>query len=109
MVFGDLNAGLAAGGLTAELPQNFKLLLQQGYQEPWTTPRCTWCSDNPLAGSTKEVQLDHVMFNSCQQASYDYRRILDQPLTVQAEGSLHQTRLSDHYGLRVDVTTVRVD
>lgn len=109
VVLGDLNAGSAAGGMTPELPQNFQLLTALGYQEPWSTPVCTWCTDNPLAGSTKNIQLDHVLFNDCPQSSYTYQRILDQPLALQAEGSLQQTRLSDHYGLRVEVTPVRTN
>jgi endonuclease/exonuclease/phosphatase family metal-dependent hydrolase len=109
VVLGDLNAGLAASGLTAELPQNFSQLLALGYQEPWTAPSCTWCKDNPLAGAKAALQLDHVMFNDCPLASYNYSRILDQPISLQSEGAVHQTRLSDHYGLRVEMTPVRTE
>ena len=65
--------------------------------------------DNPLAGAKSAIQLDHVMFNDCPLAQYDYQRILDQQITLQSEGASHQTRLSDHYGLRVDITPVRTD
>lgn len=107
VVLGDLNMGLQTSTLSPELPDNFSFFSSNGFDEPWPTQQCTWCIDNPLAGSKKNVQLDHVLFSGCPAAERQYTRVLDQPIELEVDGAPQQTRLSDHYGLRVDVAPTR--
>ena len=104
VLLGDLNAGASGSGLDAELPTNFDGIAQLGFVEPWGSPRCTWCDDNPLAGSQKNKQLDHILMRDCAAAKFTYRRALDAPITLEADGNATQTRLSDHYGLSLTIS-----
>lgn len=107
ILMGDLNAGPATETLSGELPESFAAVEAQGYDEPYDPRRCTWCDDNPLAGSAKNKQLDHVMTRDCPQGEFVYRRAFDLPIALTVDGDLHITRLSDHYGLRLDVYEAR--
>jgi len=103
MLAGDLNCGPAQPGLTAELPSDYQTLTAV-FTSPWESPRCTWCKENPLTGSSTDQWIDHVMVRSCPgPCEIQYSRVLDQPVTLQSEGQLRTIRLSDHYGLRVDL------
>lgn len=105
VLLGDLNAGLAGEGLADELPFNFVKILEAGFVEPWDTPECTWCDDNPLAGGTANRQLDHILLRDCPASALtSYERVMDQPITVVSEGNTLDTRLSDHYGLKLTVS-----
>ncbi len=102
VLMGDLNAGPEDFGLTGELPENFKLLASEGYHWYWESPRCTWCKDNPLAGSEVDKLIDYIMFNGCPDGlQFEYHRIMDDPIDI--EGQTSPTRLSDHYGVLVHV------
>ncbi len=102
VLLGDLNAGPQTDTLTGELPENFQILLDAGYQSFWDTSTCTWCKDNPLAGSEVDKRIDHILFNGCpDNLTYTYTRIMDQPISI--EGQDEPTRLSDHYGVKVSV------
>lgn len=105
VLMGDLNSGPAEGGLTGALEDNFKKFTTAGYQEPWSTPQCTSCKDNPLAGSEEDTWIDHVMFKGCStSATYTYKRVMDGEVTVTPSGGTPQkTRLSDHYGLQAEM------
>ena len=105
VLMGDLNAGAAVAGLTAELADNFKAIADFGFVEPWKSPVCTWCKENVLAGSKHDSWIDHVMFYQCgKDTTYKYSRAFDQEITVKSKGKDIKTRLSDHYGLLVEVT-----
>jgi endonuclease/exonuclease/phosphatase family metal-dependent hydrolase len=103
LVAGDLNTAPGGQGMAAELPQNFADLERMGYSEPWEQRQCTFCKDNPLAGDVTSKQLDHIMVRGCQGRSLSYSRVLDRPLTLEVDGEPLQTRLSDHYGLRLQI------
>lgn len=103
VLMGDLNSGPATDTLAGELPDNFELLSVAGFTWPWDNPVCSWCTDNPLAGSEKNKLIDYIMFRGCPAGAeaYHYRRIMDQPITI--AGQEQPTRLSDHYGVIVEV------
>lgn len=103
ILMGDLNAGPATSELTGELPESFAAIEALGFSEPFDPRRCTWCDDNPLTGTEKNKQLDHVMMRACPEADFVYRRAFDVPIALSVDKELHITRLSDHYGLRLDV------
>ncbi len=102
VLLGDLNTGPSDGGFTGELSSSWELLPEAGFSEPWDAPLCTWCQDNPLAGSEVDKLIDHALFHSCPEGlELEYSRIMDQPITI--EGVAEPTRLSDHYGLAVAI------
>ncbi len=102
VLMGDLNTGPSDGGFTGELSESWDLLPEAGFEEPWAEPACTWCQENPLAGSEVDKLIDHVMFHGCGEGlEVEYSRIMDQAITV--EGVEEATRLSDHYGVKVEL------
>ncbi len=104
VLLGDLNAGLPTTTLQGELPENFLRFLDAGYVEPWDDERCTWCDDNPLAGSTVNKRFDHILLRDCPgDAVYHYQRVLDEPISLGSGSDILTTRLSDHYGLKVTI------
>jgi len=103
IVLGDLNTGPQSAALTGELPDHFAKLADNGLAEPWPERVCTWCEDNPLGSGEHELQLDHILLDSACAGEARYQRILDQPLSLAVDGEQLDTRLSDHYGLRLDL------
>jgi endonuclease/exonuclease/phosphatase family metal-dependent hydrolase len=104
ILLGDLNAAVrdASGG--PELPYNFQAILDAGYWEPWEQPECTFCQENPLAGSSKDIRLDHVLFKGCpQDRDFWFRRVFDRSVNVESDGKRHTTRISDHYGVEATI------
>ena len=65
VLMGDLNTGPSDGGFIGELSDSWALIPEAGFVEPWTEPVCTWCQENPLAGSEDDKLIDHVMFHGC--------------------------------------------
>ncbi|MCC6751777.1 MAG: endonuclease/exonuclease/phosphatase family protein [Deltaproteobacteria bacterium] len=105
VLMGDLNAGPQRVGLAAELGESYDVLLEAGFVEPWSAPACTWCKDNPLAGSRQDAWLDHVMFRGCPSTlGKSYRRVLDAWVQLVLGSTVLRTRLSDHYGLLAELT-----
>lgn len=110
VVLGDFNTGPELpGGIAAEVPANYALLKGTG-SDVWysimaevATPLCSWCADNPLNTESTTNLIDHVWLAGNQWGNYlaTASRVLDQPLTITADGKQVQTRLSDHYGLQV--------
>jgi endonuclease/exonuclease/phosphatase family metal-dependent hydrolase len=104
IVMGDLNASQATNGsIRPELDSTLAGFSAKGLREPWESPVCTWCPPpaNPLASGQDEKQYDHVLTAGC--GAPKYRRILDQPITVQHAGQTLETRLSDHFGLMAEI------
>jgi endonuclease/exonuclease/phosphatase family metal-dependent hydrolase len=97
---GDLNTGPAGQGFSSELRENYSALLDRGFVEPLLAPRCTWCADNPLASAKPPLWLDHIMFRDCPAMTVAYSRVLDHEVEVTSL----KTRLSDHYGLKVELS-----
>jgi endonuclease/exonuclease/phosphatase family metal-dependent hydrolase len=106
VLLGDLNTGPDTPTLTGEVPEIFNLISLIGFEEPWPNAPCTWCSDNPLAGSDTERQLDHIMVQSCPDMELHYQRVLDRPTFIDHDDKTLLSRLSDHYGLRLDLVPV---
>ncbi|MBW2262138.1 MAG: hypothetical protein JRG91_09215 [Deltaproteobacteria bacterium] len=106
VLMGDTNNGPdVPPGITANLPDNYQLIIDAGYSDPFaegSDAACTFCSENPiLADDRSDVLIDHVFFmNFPSAAKFDGMRILDQILTV---GTV-DTPLSDHFGISVSVT-----
>jgi len=110
LLLGDLNTGPLGPGYTAFFGESYQKLVDAGFENLWTTPSCTWCEDNenmshvpeefdlPYKGS---FWIDHIMQMGCTLEKPTVTRILDQPTNL---GMIKgDTRLSDHYGLRLDV------
>lgn len=100
---GDLNTGPDGQDIGSELPDSWALLGQEGFDEPIPAPLCTFCMDNVLAGTPKNLNLDHVTFRGCPDGlKVSYERMFDQPIRV--EGHPDETRLSDHYGVKATLS-----
>jgi len=104
VLMGDLNTGPAVADITAEVPASYQALRDRGWEEPWSAPRCTFCTENPLAGSPSDLWLDHVMFRGCADlGSPSYHRVMERTIEIAGGSKSLSTRQSDHYGLGVDL------
>jgi endonuclease/exonuclease/phosphatase family metal-dependent hydrolase len=103
VLLGDLNTGPTLPGLGGELEENYKSLLANGWRDAWATPACTWCADNPLSDGSTNRFIDHAMLKNCGAQTAEVRRAMDRPTKITADGTVHETRLSDHYGLFVQL------
>jgi endonuclease/exonuclease/phosphatase family metal-dependent hydrolase len=108
VLLGDLNMGPASDStdapLSAEVPEAWDKLVATGYSETWEDPACTWCQDNPLTDGGAAMQLDHVMTRGCDLQGATYARAMDATIDVTEDRASHETRLSDHYGVRATLT-----
>lgn len=113
LVLGDFNTGpaVAANGVAAEYPENYEALAA-GFQVPFVDAPgiCTYCSDeNPLIGGGVQggnggVLIDHVLLRGLPAAAtVRAQRVLDETITVQTAEGDQATRVSDHYGIQVEV------
>lgn len=106
VILGDFNTGPSSETLSGVLPEHFASILAEDFVEPWSTRRCTFCKDNPLAGVQDDLQLDHIIFRHCPgEMNSGYSRVLDGAYELKVMGKAHDIRLSDHYGLRLDWET----
>ena len=102
IVVGDLNNGPTVGAdIQGDFVANFDLFNAAGFthaNRAALQTQCTWCAENPLAGTSSSFILDHVMVKNADVLSA--RRIFDEAIEVAKEdGELVETRLSDHYGV----------
>ncbi|MBM4398517.1 MAG: endonuclease/exonuclease/phosphatase family protein [Deltaproteobacteria bacterium] len=108
VLLGDLNCGPAKGSVTAVHPENFAKLAAAGMAVPYADqgdPACTFCGSNPLVGDDGSEVIDHVaVAHPAAGTAYEPARVLDQPVTIQSGGQPVETRLSDHYGVKVRIT-----
>lgn len=80
-----------------------------GFSNPYVErddPPCTFCADNPLVGGADDdasVIIDHVLVCDLP-GSTSAERILDEPITVDGPDGPTESRLSDHYGVVVELT-----
>lgn len=111
VLLGDMNTGpAAAGGIEAELPDNWARFGAAGWVDPnveSASPFCTWCADNTIAGDgsdhdSVDTILDHVLVRGSTGSAPE--RILDGTVTITVEGASVETSLSDHYGAAATVT-----
>ena len=103
VLLGDLNTGPdLPPDIVGELPDNWALLAGWGWQAPYVeqdAPACTFCADNPLVGEGSSHIIDHVLLRT---GTVDLvERVLDEPITLQTDAGPVDSRLSDHYAVRV--------
>lgn len=110
VILGDLNTGPALEGIAGELPENYALFSDAGWEAPFVSanPACTFCGENPLVGNPgdpkRTVLIDHVLFKNRKGGELSSSRVLDQDITINVEGSDQTSKLSDHYGVSVTWT-----
>jgi endonuclease/exonuclease/phosphatase family metal-dependent hydrolase len=110
VILGDLNTGPALEGIASELPENYALFSDAGWEAPFVSdnPACTFCGENPLVGNPgdpkRTVLIDHVLFKNQPSGSFSSSLILDQDITIDIEGTDTTSKLSDHYGVAVTWT-----
>lgn len=108
VLLGDFNCSPDGGDrFAADLPENYAALAD-GYANVWIDggdAACTYCFDNPLVGGldhTNSAALDHVLARNLTASAP--ARIFDAPITLDVgEAAPIESRLSDHYGVRVRV------
>ncbi len=106
LLLGDLNSGPAGDSVDPELADNYRALIDAGFDEfSQDDAPCTFCSENPIAGGESDTRIDHGLLRGCPQSTVPrYERIFDQPIEiVDSEGQSHPARLSDHYGVSVEL------
>ena len=99
---GDLNCGPLRSDGHAEFLSNYEMLRAgfetSAFADDPASP-CTWCADNPLVPFETSSILDHVMESGF--TPLEWRRVLDEPVTVDGDDGPVRTTLSDHYGVAV--------
>jgi endonuclease/exonuclease/phosphatase family metal-dependent hydrolase len=104
VVAGDMNASQASGTIKPEIFETLQKLESKGFTEKWADAKCTWCPppQNPLASGADEKQYDHIYVAGCG-ARATYKRVMDKPIDVQHDGKTLTTRMSDHFGVMVEI------
>ena len=105
VLLGDLNTGPGTGNLDAELEGNWELFGAAGFTSPNTesdAPFCTWCADNTLINSDKNLAIDHILARNVEISSVI--RFLDETVDIQVGEESITTSYSDHYGLTATVS-----
>jgi endonuclease/exonuclease/phosphatase family metal-dependent hydrolase len=105
----DTNNGPELPSIDADLPENYALITDAGFVDPYAeaeSPLCTYCAENPLnVDMTRNAYIDHVFFkNPPSSATYEPFRIIDGVLTLETDDGTLDVRHSDHYGSAVTVT-----
>ncbi len=111
VILGDFNTGPrnAAGQpeLTDEAPENFTYLGQQftlatpsGY-----VPQCTYCPDNANNPGAQPTWIDHVFLHNFPAGATRSTVRTFTEATVEVPGQATRVPLSDHYGVRVVLST----
>lgn len=106
LLLGDMNAGPSIPpDIDAESPTVYDKLVAAGFESPYLLNEpavCTWCGANDLvdAASTNRI-IDHVMLSGWGTPTTTAKRIMDQPVTIDVEGTPTTTNLSDHFGVEV--------
>jgi endonuclease/exonuclease/phosphatase family metal-dependent hydrolase len=105
IILGDFNASREAEGVAAEAPENLELLAGAFTEAvpAGHVPACTYCPDNPVAGSeTAPTWLDHIFVENIPlSAVKSAERVYTERNVATASGSVN---LSDHYGMRAVIT-----
>jgi endonuclease/exonuclease/phosphatase family metal-dependent hydrolase len=118
LVLGDFNAGPAVNGpdggaVVAEAGPNYDILAGAFVEAvPASyTKLCTFCPDNPIAGNTGPIWIDHIFLKGIPLTAVRslQRTYTDRPVAVGADGGVPDggptsVTLSDHYGLRAVIT-----
>jgi endonuclease/exonuclease/phosphatase family metal-dependent hydrolase len=110
VLMGDMNCGPEIYGIQAEAPENYERFQADRWNAPYAggnAPLCTFCSDNPLiSNNDSDVLIDHIFFkNGSNGYSTLAERIFDGRFALSTENGPMDLPLSDHYGVRVEITT----
>jgi endonuclease/exonuclease/phosphatase family metal-dependent hydrolase len=110
-LLGDFNHGPARAEYRAELPDNYRLVDEAGYESPVTQlepPRCTFCDDNLLVDRTGPGGkiIDHIYLRLRDGVRWqDVAIVYDEVIELTgANGERRQVNLSDHYGVALTLT-----
>jgi endonuclease/exonuclease/phosphatase family metal-dependent hydrolase len=107
LVLGDLNMGFAVDGVGAVLPGDFAALLADGLTDPYLDSgqaQCSECNDNSFrAADTPNDLIDHALIQGFPGASASVTRVFTGPVSLAA--GLPPTNLSDHYGVRLQLSS----
>jgi endonuclease/exonuclease/phosphatase family metal-dependent hydrolase len=107
LVMGDLNMGLALNGTGAVLADDFELLLATGLRDPYLDsgqPQCSECSDNTLrAPDPTNDLIDHLLIQRFPRATAGVTRVFTRSVSLGV--STPPSHLSDHYGLRLELSS----
>lgn len=102
VLMGDFNLGPANAEwkVTAEFPDHFQLLLDAGFQSPYTQDHghCTFCGIEALSAHGPGKLIDHVLFWNFSEKLLMADRVMESKIEV---GEGLKVPLSDHYGVRI--------
>lgn len=111
VLLGDMNCGPGTSLARAASPDAFARFSAAGYAAPYAEEdgRCTFCGNNPLNGFATDPEegalIDHVLLSGFDDASaFSSVRVLDDEITLSADGSDVVSAHSDHYGVQVTVS-----
>jgi endonuclease/exonuclease/phosphatase family metal-dependent hydrolase len=94
-LLGDMNCG------PDEDPAGFARFAAAGYADPYAGA-CTWCTSNPMTGGGADAILDHVLLRGLPaDVAPEARRVLDDQVSIEVDGSSLETYRSDHFGVAV--------
>ena len=105
---GDFNHGPASNGARAEVPDSYAAVVGAGFGDPIAEAgaSCTYCDRNLLIGGSgvSGTLIDHVYLPSTATVE-DAAVIFDAPISITgADGSPTTANLSDHFGVRVQMS-----
>lgn len=112
VLMGDMNCGPEVQGLGAEFPENFKLFEDAGFEAPFAekSGTCSWCHENPLISqgddgdNGDDTIIDQILIEKDAEIEVvETGRLFDGPVQITVDGEEITTRLSDHYGVYVDI------
>ncbi len=106
ILMGDFNAGPVVTDAQAYYPDSYAAVIDAGFADPYFDgdPVCTYCAENPLCDTADGAYIDHVFLKNMDDgAQYSAQRIFDDPVDVAVDEETVETRLSDHYGVSMDI------
>ncbi len=112
VIMGDLNTGPenTDTGISSELPDNFSKFTDTNWL-PSNVDNCTWCppENNLLSDTSAMHNIDHILLNESLAAAVtpSITILWKAPITiVDTENNEIDAHLSDHFGVRVELTPV---
>ena len=109
LVMGDLNMGFALNGQGGVSEDDFRELLGRGLEDPLLSggsPACTECRSNTFhrSDSTEDL-VDHLLIAGFPSVPTSVARAFTSRVSVVSAGNTVSTNLSDHYGLRLTMSS----
>ncbi len=107
VLMGDMNNGPATADAQAEESDNYALLADGRFRNPYANQdgRCTFCPDNAISSVDSDTTgrlIDHVFIDGFG-GVLAVDRVLDQAIDIETCGQTVPGALSDHYGVSVTV------